>query len=122
MQRIEYVPDEETERYFKAADVLILPYTHVFQSGVLFLAYGFGVPVIASDVGSLREEIVEGETGLVTCPCDSGDLAGVLRRFFVSDLYLQRETRRAAILAHAKARYSWDTVAAIITDVYRRLC
>ena len=38
IEKIEYVPDEETELYFKAADVLILPYTHVFQSGVLFLA------------------------------------------------------------------------------------
>ena len=38
IQRIQFVPDEETELYFKAADVLVLPYTHIFQSGVLFLA------------------------------------------------------------------------------------
>jgi glycosyltransferase involved in cell wall biosynthesis len=50
---IEYVPDETTELYFKAADVLVLPYTHVFQSGVLFLGYSFGLPVIAANVGSL---------------------------------------------------------------------
>jgi len=49
--RIEFVPDEETEIYFKAADVLVLPYTHIFQSGVLFLGYNFGLPVIAADVG-----------------------------------------------------------------------
>ena len=41
IERIEYVPDEETEIYFKAADVLALPYAHVFQSGVLFLGYNF---------------------------------------------------------------------------------
>ena len=58
--RIESVPDAETELYFKAADVLALPYTHVFQSGVLFLGYNFGLPVIASDVASLREDVVEG--------------------------------------------------------------
>ena len=50
IQRIEYIPDEETEVYFKAADVLILPYVHVFQSGVLFLGYSFGLPAIAADV------------------------------------------------------------------------
>ena len=65
IRRIEYVPDEDTEIYFKAADVLVLPYVHVFQSGVLFLGYNFGLPVIASDVGALREEIVEGQTGFV---------------------------------------------------------
>ncbi len=62
--KIEYVPDEETELYFKAADVLILPYTHVFQSGVLFLGYSFGLPAIAADVGSLKEEIIEGRNWL----------------------------------------------------------
>ena len=71
IQKIEYVPDEETELYFKAADVLILPYTHVFQSGVLFLGYSFGLPAIAADVGSLKEEIIEGETGFVFKPRDS---------------------------------------------------
>ena len=54
IEKIEYVPDEETELYFKAADVLILPYTHVFQSGVLFLGYSFGLPAIAADVGTLE--------------------------------------------------------------------
>ncbi len=38
IRRIEYVPDEDTEVYFKAADVLALPSVVVFQSGVLFLA------------------------------------------------------------------------------------
>ncbi len=75
IQKIEYVPDKETELYFKAADVLVLPYTRIFQSGVLFLGYGFGLPVIASNVGSLREEIVEGKTGFVFKPQDSSDLA-----------------------------------------------
>jgi D-inositol-3-phosphate glycosyltransferase len=55
IKRIEHVPDEQTELYFKAADVLILPYTRIFQSGVLFLSYIFGLPVIAADIGSLKE-------------------------------------------------------------------
>ncbi len=121
VRRIEYVPDEETEVYFKAADVLVLPYTHVFQSGVLFLAYGFGVPVVATDVGSLKDEIVVGETGAVCRPCDSGDLARALREFFASDLYAQREVRRPAIQAYAKERYSWEVVAEVIVNVYRGL-
>ena len=65
IERIEHIPDEEVELYFKAADVLIVPYVHIFQSGVPFLAYSFGLPVIATDVGSLREDIVEGRTGFV---------------------------------------------------------
>jgi len=119
--RIEYVPDEETELYFKAADVLILPYTHIFQSGVLFLGFNFGLPVIATDVGSLKEDIVEEETGLVCRPCDSGDLARTIRRYFDGDLYARLEHRRPLIRAQARERYSWDKVAEITTKVYRDL-
>jgi D-inositol-3-phosphate glycosyltransferase len=54
--RADFIPDSETELYFKAADVLVLPYRHVYQSGVLFLGYSFGLPVLAADVGSLRED------------------------------------------------------------------
>ena len=92
VQRIEYIPDEQTEIYFKAADVLVLPYTHIFQSGVLFLGYGFGLPVIAADVGSLREEIVEGETGFVFKRGDSAALAEAIARYFESDLFREPGT------------------------------
>ena len=58
-----------------------------FQSGVLFLGYNFGLPVIASDVGSLREDIVEGKTGFVCKPRDPIDLAKEIERYFSSELY-----------------------------------
>jgi glycosyltransferase involved in cell wall biosynthesis len=121
IERIEYIPDEETELYFKAADVLVLPYMHVFQSGVLFLGYSFGLPAIAADVGTLKEEIIEGETGLVFKPCDSSDLARAIASYFESELFRNLETRRADIKAYANERYSWDRVAAITTSVYSNL-
>jgi glycosyltransferase involved in cell wall biosynthesis len=117
---IEYVPDKATELYFKAADILILPYTHVFQSGVLFLGYSFGLPAIASDVGTLKEEIIEGQTGFVFKPQDSSDLASKIDKYFRSELFRDLETRRAEIKAYANERYSWDKVAAVTTSVYSR--
>src|SRR5438045_8958570 len=118
---IEYVPDEDTELYFKAADVLILTYAHVFQSGVLFLGYSFGLPAIAADVGSLKEEIIEGETGFVFKPRDSSDLARKVHSYFNSELFRNLETRRLEIKAYANERYSWDKVVAVTTSVYSRL-
>jgi len=119
--KIEYVPDEDTELYFKAADVLILPYAHVFQSGVLFLGYSFGLPAIAADIGSLREEIVDGKTGFIFKPRDSSDLARTIQTYFNSELFHNLESRRSDIKAYANERYSWHKVAAIITSVYSRL-
>ena len=119
--KFEYVPDEETELYFKAADVLILPYAHVFQSGVLFLGYSFGLPAIAADVGNLKEEIVEGETGFIFKPRDSSDLADKIHNYFNSELFYDLETQRAQIKKYANERYSWKKVATIITAVYSDL-
>jgi D-inositol-3-phosphate glycosyltransferase len=121
IQKIEYVPDESTELYFKAADVLVLPYTRVFQSGVLFLSYSFGLPAIAAAVGSLSEEIIEGRTGHVFTPKDSVDMADKIDKYFKSNLFSELETTRFNIQAYANERYSWDRVAAITSAVYTSL-
>jgi D-inositol-3-phosphate glycosyltransferase len=121
IERIEHVPDYETEIYFKAADVLVLPYTSVFQSGVIFLAYSFGLPVIATDVGGLKEQIIEGETGFVSKPRDSANLAGMIAKYFHSELFRNLENRRLEIKAYANQRYSWDKVAAITKAIYSDL-
>lgn len=119
--KIEYVPDVETEIYFKAADALVLPYTHIFQSGVLFLGYNFGLPVIAADVGSLKEEIVEGRTGYVFPACDTPGLVRAMETYFAGDLYAHLAERRRDIRDFANERYSWSKVARLTTSVYDRL-
>jgi glycosyltransferase involved in cell wall biosynthesis len=121
LPRIEYIEDEETELYFKAADVLILPYTHIFQSGVLFLGYSFGLPVIATDVGSLKEEIVQGQTGYVCRPKDPGHLAQTIERLFKSSLYLDSGKTRQFIRGFANERYSWSKVGRMTRAVYSDL-
>lgn len=121
IERIEHVPDEQTELYFKAADVLILPYRSIFQSGVLFLSYNFGLPVIAADVGSLKEEIIEGDTGYVFKAEDVNDLTNAIRRYFDSDLFRNLDQQRQGIQRYANERYSWTKVAAITNTVYTEL-
>jgi glycosyltransferase involved in cell wall biosynthesis len=121
IEKIEYIPDEATELYFKAADVLVLPYTHIFQSGVLFLGYSFGLPALAADVGSLKEEIIEGKTGFVFRQQDSSDLAKKIRRYFASELFGELDGWRSQIKEYANERYSWSKVATITTSVYSNL-
>lgn len=121
IQKISFIPDDETELYFKAADVAVLPYTEIFQSGILFLACSFGLPVIVSDVGSLREDIVEGRTGLLCKPCDSDDLAAAIQKYFDSDLYRQLEQRRQEIRDRALSMHSWEEVANLTRNVYSAL-
>jgi D-inositol-3-phosphate glycosyltransferase len=119
--RAEFIPDHETEIYFKAADALVLPYRHIYQSGVLFLAYNFGLPVLAADVGSLKEEIIEGHTGFVFRPEDPVDLARAIERYFASDLYTDLCGRRQKIRDYAAKRHSWELVGHKTISVYARL-
>lgn len=121
IEKIEYVPDEEVEVYFKSADLLILPYKYIFQSGVIFLSYNFGLPVIASDVGSLREEVVEGKTGFICQPENPEDLAKKIELYFKSDLYKKLEENRDRIIEYANERYSWEKVGEITNGVYKNL-
>jgi D-inositol-3-phosphate glycosyltransferase len=121
LQKIEFIPDPETEIYFKSADVTVLPYTEIFQSGILFLAYAYGLPVIATDVGSFSEDIVEGATGFICKPRDPDDLVTTIQRYFESDLYRELENRRQEIRDYTLSRHSWNTVANVTRDVYSKL-
>ena len=119
--RANFIPDDETEVYFKAADVLVLPYRDIYQSGVLFLGHSFGLPVLAADVGSLKDDIVEGKTGFVFRPEDPVDLAIAIERYFASDLYANLNRRRQEIRDFAVQRHSWDVVAQATMSVYAEL-
>jgi len=119
--RAEHIPDAETEIYFKGADVLVLPYRQIYHSGVLFLGYSFGLPVLAADVGPLKEEIVEGETGSIFKPEDPADLARAIQSYFASDLFANLDKRRRKICEHASERHSWDVVGKATLDVYASL-
>lgn len=104
-----YVPNEELGLYFDAADVVVLPYLSVTQSGIAQLAYGFGKPVITTDVGDLREVVEHERTGLIVPPADADALSAALRRFFRKDVGRMRDE----ILAR-RERFSWARLEAII--------
>lgn len=116
-----FIPDEEVEAYFKSADVSVLPYRGIFQSGVMILSYRFGTPVIATDVGSLRQDIVEGRTGFLCRPDDADDLARTIESFFDSDLYRCSKQYSAWIRRYVEKRFSWDANLSGTLPVYEGL-
>jgi len=119
--KVQFIPDDEMELYFKAADVLVLPYKEIFQSGVLFLAYSFGLPVIATDVGSFREDIVEGKTGFLCEPGDARDMARAVETYFASDLFKNLKARRQDLKDYVNANHSWRAVAQLTRKAYAQM-
>ncbi len=102
-----YVPDDEVEALFRAADVAVLPYRSGTQSGVTHVAHALGVPVIATRVGGIPETVREGETGLTCPPEDPGALARAVVRFFAEGL----GAGMAGPIAALRAAHSWEALA-----------
>jgi D-inositol-3-phosphate glycosyltransferase len=116
-----FIPDNDVPMLFRAADVLILPYRAIYQSGPLSLAYRFGVPVIATRVGSFERDVIPEVTGLLSQPDSPRDLARVIRQYFESELYLDGDQVRKRIREIGLESYSWDRIGQTIAKVYATL-
>ncbi|HEY4612639.1 MAG TPA: glycosyltransferase, partial [Bacteroidota bacterium] len=102
----EYVPNENVADYFCAADVVALPYLSATQSGIAQIAYNFGKPVIATNVGGLAEVVVDGVSGIVVSPNDPQAFADAIVQFYNKRL----ERKLSAGARQERKKYSWDAM------------
>ncbi|WP_428425509.1 glycosyltransferase [Methylibium sp.] len=75
----EYVHEAEIEPLFTGSHVLAMPYRHIDQSGVLFQALRFGLPIVATKVGALRN-YVDQKVGETCEPMSSHEIRDALLR------------------------------------------
>ncbi|MFC2061046.1 glycosyltransferase family 4 protein [Elusimicrobiota bacterium] len=116
---LEYVPFEDVKNYFDLANVVVMPYIKIYQSGILQLAYGLGRPVIVTDVGGMAEVVEDGRTGFIVPPGDDNALAGKLS-VILEDTDLQKKMGKCAFEL-ARTRYSWDSIALKTMKMYREI-
>jgi len=114
-----FITDPEIPAYFRRADLVVLPYREIEQSGVLYTALAFGKPIVLSGVGGFRDLAEDHGGARLVPPGDAEALAGAL-----SELVEDRRAReRLASTARAVATgpYAWDEVAARTIELYREL-
>ena len=116
--RFGYVPFSDVTRYFAAADTLVMPYRHVSQSGVLFLALSVGLPVVATRVGGLPEVLRDGENALLVRPESPSELATALERVLGDAALRERLARGGRRVAEAHA---WPAIAERTEAAFARL-
>ncbi|MGH2568466.1 MAG: glycosyltransferase [Bacteroidota bacterium] len=109
----DYVPNEKVAEYFCAADVVVLPYLSATQSGIAQIAYNFGKPVIATDVGGLAEVVRDGVSGLIVPPNDPQQLSAAIIKFYRQGL----EQRLSDGATMEKKKYSWDAMVEAIESL-----
>ena len=117
----EFIPPERVEELFAAANCIAMPYRRIYQSGIIFLAYRFGIPIVATDVGNFREDILENKTGFLCPSHDTLMFADTLRKYFSSRLFFHQEQTQADILHWAEERYSWKKIGQQTADIYSEL-
>jgi glycosyltransferase involved in cell wall biosynthesis len=77
-----YINDSQVSAFFSAADVCILPYKSATQSGITSIAYHFDIPIIATDVGGLKESIHHLKTGIIVDRCEPEAMALAIKNYF----------------------------------------
>jgi glycosyltransferase involved in cell wall biosynthesis len=113
-----FVADAELPAYFARADLVVLPYREIDQSGVLFTALAFGKPLLLSDVGGFPEIAATGAARTVP-PGDPAALASALASLLADPA--SRASMAAAARSAADGPYSWREVGSLHLDLYERL-
>ena len=85
-----FIPDDEIPAFMRRADLVVLPYRNIEQSGVLYTALAFGRPLVLSSVGGFPEIAERGAARLVP-PEDPEALAEAL-----TELLADRDTAAGA--------------------------
>lgn len=79
----QFIADNEVTTYFSAADLCVLPYRTATQSGVTAIAHYFKLPVLATNVGGLKETIQHLTTGYIIEHSEPTEIAEGITDFFL---------------------------------------
>jgi len=117
--RSELIPEDEVHDYMMAADLLVLPYTRLYQSAALPLACSYGKPVVATTVGSIPEILEDGNTGYLVPPRDAAALSNAMQEALRDPVEAERRGRNARELM--QQRYSWNEFGKGLSEIIRSI-
>ncbi|OEU72411.1 MAG: hypothetical protein BA864_06560 [Desulfuromonadales bacterium C00003093] len=109
-----WIEDKDVATYFRAVDVLLMPYKHIDQSGILFLALRFGLPVICFDVGALKEYITK-NVGVVVRGNQANHLVTAIEKFYREAEHYSREH-----IKKQAQRFQWRKVLSQLLEAYEK--
>lgn len=109
--RHEYLRETEVETFFRGISLAALPYTEASQTGAGSISVGYGVPVIASNVGGLPDLTLD-DTYVFRSGDDAG-LAAAIVRHLDDDAAV-----RGRVLAEIARPKSWVAVAGQMLELY----
>lgn len=112
-----YIPDEEVASFYSKADLVILPYTEIYQSGVVLLTMSYGKPVLCSDLEAFKEVVIEGETGFLFENKNEFDLADKIINVMERPELLQSVIDNSKLLMDTQ--YDWVNIGRKTKEFYK---
>jgi len=107
-----FVPDDQVGLYFRASDVVALPYRDATQSGIGQIALSFGKVMVVTDSGGLPELVEEGKTGFVSSSGSPADLEAGLHKA----LRLSEQPHTESAVLDKATEFSWERYAGAILE------
>jgi glycosyltransferase involved in cell wall biosynthesis len=75
-----WIAPDDVESVVKDHDVMVAANVEASQSGVIALAYGYGLPVIATPVGGIVDQVAHGQSGLLASDVSAAAIADAMQR------------------------------------------
>ena len=117
---IPYLKDSrKVARYYQAADIYVHPARADTFPTTILEALACGTPVIASAVGGIPEQIIEGKTGFLIPSGDAQLMAKRIKHMLVDNVYRQQIGRQAA--DDAVQRFGLDMMADEYLLIYKEI-
>ena len=85
-----WIAEAEIESHLTDKDILVLPYIEASQSGVINLVAALGIPVVATNVGGLSEQITNDVNGLLVPTISAPSIAVAIKRLLTEDRLYQQ--------------------------------
>jgi D-inositol-3-phosphate glycosyltransferase len=113
---IRYIPDDEVANYYAAADLVVMPYRRIYQSGVLMMAMTYGRPVVVSDLPGMTDIVKDGVNGYVFTQGSTDQLAQTL----ISALHDEAGRKEVAHRAseYIRKHHDWNLIAGRTLKLY----
>lgn len=103
-----WINDDDLSEMLLVTDVVVVPYTHASQSGPVGIAIAHHIPIIATDVGGLPEQIKHDLNGLVIKSGDAKAIVNAVKSILQNISLLNKYSQGAKELCEKD--FSWNFI------------